>query len=390
MTLIDPGPQLHLKVRHDPPLPGLQEYSIHKGSREKLGMSIRGGALNYADNTIDRTDDGIFISKIAPDGAIARHGKLMIGQRILEVNNESLLGSSHKEAVDALRSVEGNFTILVCDGCSEEEDLLNSAMIPSPVTPVLFKPLSTSNYSIDQMDSSFTMQQPEQVIEIENETKIEKAFTQAKAVRLETAPMILQMPSKGPTLKAPDAGPILRAPDADPILKAPDAGLTLKSLDANPTLKAPDVGLTAQLKSEPVIPNQDSLNVTSPTTPNKSNIPIRSKARTGPKPPVPAKRKSLTLQSKLMSPTETLSPEGSKSAIRSNAVPRMNSTSSPNQAPTLRSTSPSTSPVLGTPSAQNNVRPVSPNKPAVETEFIDPIKQSKQPSGLPLNTSVVS
>lgn len=42
----------------------LQEYSIHKGSREKLGMSIRGGALNYADNTIDRTDDGIFISKV--------------------------------------------------------------------------------------------------------------------------------------------------------------------------------------------------------------------------------------------------------------------------------------------------------------------------------------
>ena len=92
-----------------------------------------------------------------------------------------------------------------------------------------------------------------------------------------------------------------------------------------------------------------------------------------------------------MSPTESLSPDGPKPTIRSNAVPSIDSTSSPNQALPLRSASPSTtSPLHGTFSAQNNDRPVSPNKPAVETEFIDPIKQSKQPSGLPLNTSVVS
>ena len=78
---------------------------------------------------------------------------------LFQVNNASLLGASHKEAVDALRSVEGNFTILVCDGYSEEDDPFISGLIPSPVTPVLFNPSSNSTYSIDQMDSSFTMQQ---------------------------------------------------------------------------------------------------------------------------------------------------------------------------------------------------------------------------------------
>lgn len=415
MALIDPSHQLHLKVQHDPPLPGLQEYTIHKGSKEKLGMSIRGGALNYADNAVDRTDDGIFISKIAPDGAIARHGKLVIGQRILEVNNESLLGASHKEAVDALRSVDGYFTIRVCDGYPEDDDLITCPMIASPPTPVLVKSVSNSTYSIDQTDSSFMVQQqPGQMGEMKNaEETGQIAITQTKAVKLEATPVILKMSNKGPTLIAPDAGPILKAPDTGPILKAPDTGPILKAPDTGPILKASDVGpvvkvpdsgpaiqatdfslnISTQMKSEKVSPNKNSPNITPPTTP--SNIPLRTRGRLGPKPPVPAKRKSLTLQSKLMSPTESPFSGDLKPAIKCNSILPVDYTATTTtQALTPHSASPSTiSPSYGTPSAQNNAQPVSPNKPAIEHELIDPIRQSKQdqeqsPSGLPLNTSV--
>ena len=39
-----------------------------------------------------------------------------VGQRIIEVNGQSLLGASHNEAVSALREVGDNIELLVCDG----------------------------------------------------------------------------------------------------------------------------------------------------------------------------------------------------------------------------------------------------------------------------------
>ena len=49
----------------------------------------------------------------------------MVGQRILEVNAQSLLGASHMDAVRALRGVQEKLTVLVCDGF-KPEDLENS------------------------------------------------------------------------------------------------------------------------------------------------------------------------------------------------------------------------------------------------------------------------
>ena len=40
-----------------------------------------------------------------PGGAVARDGRLRVGQRILEVNGTSLLGASHDDAVQALKTV---------------------------------------------------------------------------------------------------------------------------------------------------------------------------------------------------------------------------------------------------------------------------------------------
>jgi protein scribble len=39
-----------------------------------------------------------------------------VGLRLLEVNQQSLLGLTHAEAVQLLRSVGDTLTVLVCDG----------------------------------------------------------------------------------------------------------------------------------------------------------------------------------------------------------------------------------------------------------------------------------
>ncbi|CAN9506414.1 unnamed protein product [Ophioblennius macclurei] len=108
--------EIRMLVRRDPSPPGMQEIMIQKQPGEKLGISIRGGAKGHAGNPFDPTDEGIFISKVSSSGAAARDGRLQVGMRILEVNNHSLLGMTHTEAVRVLRAVGDSLVMLVCDG----------------------------------------------------------------------------------------------------------------------------------------------------------------------------------------------------------------------------------------------------------------------------------
>nr|XP_057916726.1 protein scribble homolog isoform X2 [Doryrhamphus excisus] len=108
--------EIQMLVRRDPSPPGMQEVVIHKQPGEKLGISIRGGAKGHAGNPFDPTDEGIFISKVSSSGAAARDARLQVGMRILEVNNHSLLGMSHTEAVRVLRAIGDSLVMLVCDG----------------------------------------------------------------------------------------------------------------------------------------------------------------------------------------------------------------------------------------------------------------------------------
>ncbi len=62
-----------------------------------------------------------------PEGAAARNGQLKAGMRLLEVNDESLLGCTQDEAADALRNAGSAVRLLVCDG-------FDAAMYPP--TPV--------------------------------------------------------------------------------------------------------------------------------------------------------------------------------------------------------------------------------------------------------------
>ncbi|XP_058035022.1 protein scribble homolog isoform X12 [Ahaetulla prasina] len=115
-ALLSSDPELRMVVRRDPPPPGMEEICIEKRPGEKLGISIRGGAKGHAGNPFDPTDEGIFISKVSSAGAAARDGRLRMGLRILEVNQQSLLGMTHAEAVQVLRSVGDQLLVLVCEG----------------------------------------------------------------------------------------------------------------------------------------------------------------------------------------------------------------------------------------------------------------------------------
>ncbi|XP_024428154.2 protein scribble homolog isoform X5 [Desmodus rotundus] len=128
-ALLRPCRELVLLVRRDPPPPGLRELCIQKAPGEKLGISIRGGAKGHAGNPRDPTDEGIFISKVSPAGAAGRDGRLRVGLRLLEVNQQSLLGLTHAEAVQLLRSAGDALTVLVCDGFD------TSTVTPAEVSP---------------------------------------------------------------------------------------------------------------------------------------------------------------------------------------------------------------------------------------------------------------
>ncbi|XP_049784169.1 protein lap4 isoform X9 [Schistocerca cancellata] len=121
MALLKPGDEIHLAVQHDPLPEGYQELRIVKAEGEKLGMHIKGGLRGHRGNPLDRTDEGVFISKINSGGAARRDGRLKVGMRLLEVNGISLLGASHQEAVNVLRSCGNEINMVVCKGYDKAE-----------------------------------------------------------------------------------------------------------------------------------------------------------------------------------------------------------------------------------------------------------------------------
>lgn len=52
--------------------------TIVKQDSEKLGMHIKGGLRGHRGNPLDKTDEGVFISKINSGGAAKRDGRLKV------------------------------------------------------------------------------------------------------------------------------------------------------------------------------------------------------------------------------------------------------------------------------------------------------------------------
>lgn len=84
-------------------------------------MHIKGGINGQCGNPLDKSDEGIFISKINSIGAIRKDGRLRAGMRLLSVNGKSLLGASHQEAVDALRNCGDTINLVVCKGYNRQD-----------------------------------------------------------------------------------------------------------------------------------------------------------------------------------------------------------------------------------------------------------------------------
>ncbi|VDN02315.1 unnamed protein product [Thelazia callipaeda] len=105
---------VRLIVIHEPQPPGLREVIIKRNAGEALGLNIFGGIGSPPANPLDKTDEGIFIERVERNGA-ASASSLTVGTRILEVNDESLLGCSQEEAARILRQSGTNVRLLVCD-----------------------------------------------------------------------------------------------------------------------------------------------------------------------------------------------------------------------------------------------------------------------------------
>ncbi|BFZ20895.1 hypothetical protein BsWGS_23932 [Bradybaena similaris] len=201
MALISPTYEIHLKVRHDPPPPGLQELVIVKDGGEKLGLSIKGGAKNLT--APDKSDEGIFISRINEGGAAARDGRLKAGQRILEVNGQSLLGSSHQEAVRALRSVGDKMTILVCDQPPEKPEGSSPGELSSPSSQGGFlSSLHGSVSSIDKVDEESRYIQQDQDILKETKEWEKEAQSASSSLVNKQVPVRPAVPDK-PAINSP-------------------------------------------------------------------------------------------------------------------------------------------------------------------------------------------
>uniref|UniRef100_A0A669EZX7 Protein scribble homolog n=2 Tax=Oreochromis TaxID=8139 RepID=A0A669EZX7_ORENI len=182
--------EIRMLVRRDPSPPGMQEIMIQKQPGEKLGISIRGGAKGHAGNPFDPTDEGIFISKVSSTGAAARDGRLQVGMRILEVNNHSLLGMTHTEAVRVLRAVGDSLVMLVCDGFDPRKVAAASpGIIANPFATGIVR--KNSMESISSIDRDLS---PEEMEIIQKESEMVRETSQWEREEMEKVVMQTVLP----------------------------------------------------------------------------------------------------------------------------------------------------------------------------------------------------
>ncbi|XP_040211011.1 protein scribble homolog isoform X17 [Rana temporaria] len=228
-ALLTPDKELRLLVRRDPPPTGMQEICIVKTPGEKLGISIRGGAKGHPGNPLDPTDEGVFISKVSSSGAAARDARLKVGMRILEVNQQSLLGMTHTEAVQALRGVGDTLLILVCDGfdpVSTNSIEASPGVIANPFASGLGR--KNSMESISSIDRDMSPEEMErlqkQEVEVVREVKWEKEdMEKVEKMRKEReeATRLLEEEAKGYT--TPSTEPMMM--DYKTLAALPSSGL---------------------------------------------------------------------------------------------------------------------------------------------------------------------
>uniref|UniRef100_A0A6I8SF83 Protein scribble homolog n=1 Tax=Xenopus tropicalis TaxID=8364 RepID=A0A6I8SF83_XENTR len=251
-ALLSSAQELHLLVRRDPPPPGMQEICIVKTPGEKLGISIRGGARGHPGNPLDPTDEGVFISKVSSSGAAARDGRLKVGMRILEVNQQSLLGMSHTEAVQALRGVGDTLLVLVCDGfdpLAVTSAEASPGIIANPFAAGIGRKNSMESISSIDRDMS-----PEEIDRLQKEMEMVRETTQweredMEKVAYSTEPLKLDYKTLA-ALPAGGQAKVARTPPEDP-----PAAAAKKEAPCSPSAQQASINFLTQAESRPTPPS---------------------------------------------------------------------------------------------------------------------------------------
>ncbi|XP_045551389.1 PDZ domain-containing protein 2 isoform X4 [Salmo salar] len=121
------------------PREGSRIWKMHmvKG-QEGLGIQITGGRGSK------RSPHGIIIAHVEEGGATQRDRRLKAGDELLMINGQSLVGLSHLEAVDILRSTAGLVQLVVA---SREESEVDFQRYPSTSLPDLVSTCASSSSS---------------------------------------------------------------------------------------------------------------------------------------------------------------------------------------------------------------------------------------------------
>eukprot|EP00794_Sanderia_malayensis_P010738 gene10738-11887_t len=94
------------------------EITLHKGETG-LGFTIAGGR----DNQHIPDDNGIYVTRIINGGAAQQDGRLLVGDKILQVDLENLEDTTHEDAVKVLKSTSNTVKLLVSRGvCIEDSE----------------------------------------------------------------------------------------------------------------------------------------------------------------------------------------------------------------------------------------------------------------------------
>lgn len=119
-ALKNSGKKLVLTVRHEPQPKGLREVVFRRRKNEPIGLSICGGISSPPANPTDPTDEGIFVEKVEKGSSAEECGHLKSGVRILEINDDSLLGCTQVEAANLFRKADSIIRLLICEGFNGE------------------------------------------------------------------------------------------------------------------------------------------------------------------------------------------------------------------------------------------------------------------------------
>ncbi|XP_015261331.1 PREDICTED: PDZ domain-containing protein 2 [Gekko japonicus] len=111
------------------------KMTMMKGA-DGLGIQITGGRGSR------RSPHAIIIARVEEGGSAHRDGRLKVGDELLMINGQSLVGLSHEEAVVLLRSAEGLVYLVVASRDGAEEDFLN---YPSTSLPDLISTCSVQD-----------------------------------------------------------------------------------------------------------------------------------------------------------------------------------------------------------------------------------------------------